>query len=83
MRDLTIISSLYYNQKAIVKEVHFRRNWKGVRQGYQHVIQKAMEGSTTGIQVNGRPVNTIRVADDTVLRAENLQQMIDRVVEIS
>lgn len=96
-KDIRIITELYYNQKATMKignefsdEIEIRR---GVRQGCVlspilfNVYSDEMEGETTiGIKVNGKPINNLRFADDTVLIAEgieDLQQLLDRVVELS
>lgn len=44
-----------------------------------------LEELTTGITVNGRPINNIRFTNDTILIMEclaDLQQMVDRVVKV-
>lgn len=97
--DLRIISNLYYRQRAKVRinehlseEIEIRR---GVRQGCvlspllfnaysEEIMKKALEGETAGIKVNGIPINNIRYADDTIIMAENiedLQRLMNRIVE--
>ena len=70
---------------------------KGVRQGCilspllfnlysESIFQEAVEYLEVGIKVNGKPINNIRYADDTVLLAGNekdLQCLVDRVSSIS
>lgn len=49
-------------------------------------MKKALDSTTTGILVNGIPINNIRYADDTVLLAETmegLQQLLDQIVRTS
>lgn len=51
----------------------------------KEIIPEALEELTGGIKVNGRPINIIRYADDTLPIAESLkdlQQMVDRVVKV-
>ena len=68
---------------------------RGVRQGcvlspdlfsfYSEIIMRALEGMP-GIKVGGYNMNNIRYADDTVLIAENeneLHEMLDTVVRES
>lgn len=47
-------------------------------------MKKALEGETAGIKVNGIPINNIRYADDTIIIAENiddLQRLMNKMVE--
>ena len=77
------------------EEVNIKR---GVRQGCvlspllfnlysEDIIQEALEDQhTTGVKVNGKIINNIRYADDTVLLAEtldDLQGLLDQVVKTS
>lgn len=101
VKDIRIISNLYFNQTAHVKErndlsekIEIQR---GVRQGCvlspmlfnlysEEIIQRALSEETAGVKVNGRPINNLRFADDTVVIAENmedLQRLIDQIVESS
>lgn len=97
--DLRIISNLYYEQRAKVRinghmseEIEIKR---GVRQGCilspllfnaysEEILKKALEEETAGIKINGIPVNNIRYADDTIIIAENiddLQRLMNRIAE--
>ena len=72
-------------QKAAVKLTEGLTEWtdikRGVRQGcvmspdlfnlYSELILKELEEVKAGIQVNGRRINNIRCADDTVLLASS------------
>uniref|UniRef100_A0A8D8SJ40 Craniofacial development protein 2 n=2 Tax=Cacopsylla melanoneura TaxID=428564 RepID=A0A8D8SJ40_9HEMI len=100
-RDIQIIKNLYFNQKAEIrvqsitsKDLAIKR---GVRQGCvlspllfnvysERIMTKALEEERGGININGRPVNNIRYADDTVLLAEtmeDLQRMLNNVIQAS
>ncbi|RZF44527.1 hypothetical protein LSTR_LSTR002300 [Laodelphax striatellus] len=49
----------------------------------EKIISKALEEETGGIKINGIPINNLRYADDTVLLAENiedLQRMLNNVI---
>lgn len=90
IRDVTLISNLYYNQRSNVKigkeiseEMEIRR---GVRQGCilspllfnaysEEIIQEALVNETVGIKVNGVLINNIRYADDTVIIADKLEDL--------
>jgi len=96
-RNVRSIANVYWTQVASVllegeetREVRIRR---GVRQGCvlsptlfnlysEKIMEEALEGATEGILINGRLINNVRYADDTVLVAstvEELQAMLDRV----
>lgn len=99
-KDIRIIANLYYKQKGAVRiedktttEFEVKR---GIRQGCgertlfnlysEEIMKNALYNVTVGIKVNGIPIHNIRYADDTVLLAENiedLQTLLDRVVEAS
>lgn len=100
-RDICIIGNLYWNQKASVKvddrmteEIKIKR---GVRQGCvlspllfnvysEAIFKEALFDAVEGITVGGERINNIRYADDTVLLADNeedMQAIINRVVEVS
>ena len=95
--DSNFIKNLYWEQTASVKiedkltnSVPIRR---GVRQGCilsptlfnmysEKIFQNALEDIQEGIKVNGRFVNNIRYADDTVIIAnsqEGLQNLINAI----
>lgn len=96
-QDLRIIHQLYEQQIASVKlqetqttEIPIKR---GVRQGCvlspmlfnmysESIFQNALEDAEDGIKVNGRLVNNLRYADDTIMIAdscEGLQRLLDRL----
>lgn len=96
-KDVRIIRKLYENQMATVgvdnedtDEIEIRR---GVRQGCilspllfnlysEAVISKALEGLAAGVKVNGKIINNLRYADDTILIAsteKDLQEVVDKV----
>uniref|UniRef100_A0A8D8WNS4 Craniofacial development protein 2 n=2 Tax=Cacopsylla melanoneura TaxID=428564 RepID=A0A8D8WNS4_9HEMI len=100
-RDIQIIKNLYFNQTAeisvnseISKELKIKR---GVRQGCvlspllfnvysERIMAEALEEEVGGIVINGTHINNLRYADDTVLLAENmedLQGMLNKVIRIS
>lgn len=96
-RDIRIIKNLYWNQSAHIKIGSMTTSdiqiLKGVRQGCilspllfnlysESIFQEALEDLEVGIRVNGKPINNIRYADDTVLLASDekeLQCLVDRV----
>ncbi|XP_030752245.1 uncharacterized protein LOC115879485 [Sitophilus oryzae] len=97
-QDLKIIQKLYEQQVATVKlqdtETTAIPIKRGVRQGlspmlfnmYSELIfRNALEGSEDGIKVNGRLINNMRYADDTVVIAdttEGLQRLLDRLFSV-
>lgn len=97
--DVQLIKNLYWEQTGCVRigdtltsGTPIRR---GVRQGCvlspllfniysESIFQQALENTEIGIKVNGKVVNNIRYADDTVIFAdtpEDLQQLLDNIVE--
>lgn len=96
--DIRLIKNLYWEQVASVQvndrttdEVEIKR---GVRQGCvlspllfnlysEHIFQTALENATDGIKVNGKIVNNLRYADDTVIiadTAEGLQRLMSALI---
>lgn len=96
-RDITLIKSLYWEQSASIRigdgvtsDIPVKR---GVRQGCvlspllfnlysEKVFQNALENLEDGIKVNGKIINNIRYADDTVIIAnspEGLQRLMDAI----
>jgi hypothetical protein len=94
-KDIQLIRNLYWEQSATVRIGH--RNTpeieiqKGVRQGcvlspclfniYTEVIFKHIKGKP-GVKINGRIINNLRYADDTVLMAESEQELQELVDEV-
>lgn len=101
-KDIRIIANLYWNQTAEVRLQNFKTTEdieikKGVRQGcilspmlfnlyVERAFAEVMSMCTIGIRVNGIPINNIRYADDTVILADNaddLQALLHMVQEKS
>jgi hypothetical protein len=97
--DLTIIKNLYWEQTAAVNVNNERSNFKhikrGVRQGcvlspdlfslYSEIIMRHLD-EEPGVYIGGTNCNNLRYADDTILMAENeneLQHLINIVVKES
>ena len=87
--EIRLIENLYWNQKAVVITEHGETEevdiLRGVRQGCilslilfnlytERMIEEALQGKR-GIQINGENMTNIRYADDTVLMAENEQEL--------
>lgn len=101
-KDIRLISNLYWNQKAEIRihnsgtteEFEIK---KGVRQGcilspmlfnlyVERAFTESLLDSPIGIKINGIPINNIRYADDTVILADNandLQILLNQVTEAS
>lgn len=100
-KDLRIIKNLYWNQTANIRVENSETDQidicRGVRQGCilspllfnlysEAIITEALEGLEVGITINGKIVNNLRYADDTVLLAstqQDLQYILNRVHECS
>ena len=98
-KTLRWISNLYWEQTAAVRVDDELSEWieikRGVRQGcvlspdlfslYSEIILRQIE-DLQGVIVNGRNLNNIRYADDTVLISdteEGLQLIVNKVIEES
>ena len=99
-KDLRIVRNIYWEQTAAMRIGNdlsaYQYIKRGVRQGcvlspdlffpiYSEIIMRALKGMP-GIKVGGYNMNNIRYADDTVLIADNeneLQEMLDTVVRES
>ncbi|GFN95634.1 endonuclease-reverse transcriptase [Plakobranchus ocellatus] len=98
-KDLRIIKTMYWEQTAAMrienKTSTFQDIKRGVRQGcvfypdlfslYSQIIMRNLENHP-GIKVGGQNINNLRYADDTVLIAENeenLQKLLNIVEEES
>uniref|UniRef100_A0A8D8PQH9 Craniofacial development protein 2 n=1 Tax=Cacopsylla melanoneura TaxID=428564 RepID=A0A8D8PQH9_9HEMI len=100
-KDLRIIRYLYWNQVASVKlEDHNTGDiqiMRGVRQGCvlspvifnvysEFIFREALQNTEAGILLNGKKINNIRYADDTVIFSDNLsslQTLMDNVTKHS
>ena len=95
-KDLRLVKNIYWKQQAAIRvdnEVsQYQPIKRGVRQGcvmspdlfslYSENIFRNIE-NMEGINIGGRCINNIRYADDTVLIADNeqdLQNLVDAVV---
>lgn len=94
-KDMRMIRNLYWNQTAHVKIGQSATKdlniLKGVRQGCilspslfnlysERIFVEALDGVEMGIKCNGRYINNIRYADDTVILAnsmDELKQLLD------
>lgn len=87
-RDLRIISNLYWNQTASVRiegeQTEEVRILRGVRQGCilsptlfnlysEHIFREALQDLEEGIAINGRKLNNLRYADDTIVFADSIE----------
>ncbi|GFO07610.1 endonuclease-reverse transcriptase [Plakobranchus ocellatus] len=98
-KDLRIIKTMYWEQTAAMrvenKTSTFQDIKRGLRQGcvlfpdlfffYSEIIMRNLENHP-GIKVGGQNINNLRYADDTVLIAENkedLQKLLNIVQEES
>ncbi|GFN88081.1 endonuclease-reverse transcriptase [Plakobranchus ocellatus] len=95
-KDLRIIKTMYWEQTAAMrienKTSTFQDIKRGVRQGcvlspdlfslYSEIIMRNLENHP-GIKVGGQNINNLRYADDTVLIAENKEdlQKLQNIVE--
>lgn len=98
--DIEFVRNLYWNQEATVRCGQTTSEpvciEKGVRQGCvlspilfnmysDHIFNQAIGDDEDGIKINGRTLNNIRYADDTVIVADNpeaLQRLINKVVVV-
>ena len=98
-KTLRWIRNLYWEQTAAVRAENQLSDWieieRGVRQGcvlspdmfslYGEIILREVE-ELHGVVINGRNVNNIRYADDTVLIAgteKDLQHILNKVIKES
>ncbi len=99
-KNLGVIKNLYWLQEAAIRLDDELTEWKsieqGVRQGcvmspllfnfYSEIVMRHNGIDQLGLNVNGKIINNLRYADDTVLIAtseKELQTMVDRVKEAS
>ena len=95
-KDIRIISHLYWEQKATIRSGKNYSSYidikRGVRQGcvlspclfniYTEKIFKQME-EMPGLNICGQIINNIRYADDTVLLADNEQELQNLIEQIN
>ena len=83
--------NLYAGQEATVRTGHGTTDWfqigKGIRQGCilslclfnfyaEYIMRNAgLEAPQAGIKIAGRNINNLRYADDTILMAENKEEL--------
>ena len=82
-KDFRIIRNLYYEQKAVIKQTEGFTGWTNIKRGVSQnwfmspdlfnlcseLILRELKEVEEGIQVNGRRINNISYADDTMLLA--------------
>ena len=94
-----VLRNLYLGQEAIVRTGHGTMDWfkigKGVQQGYilslclfnlyaAYIMRNArVDESQAGIKIARRNINHLRYAEDTILMAENVDELLMRVKEDS
>ena len=92
-KDIRVIRSLNWNQKATVQIVDNKTEWieikNGVRQGcilfpdlFSLYSQRVMDemGDLRGVKIGGRNVNYLRSAEDTVLITDS-EEKLGRLAE--
>ena len=88
--DISIIRNMYWNHQGCVRTENGNTNYvkieRGVRQGCvlspllfnvyaEHIIKSSLHERPEGAKINGITINNIRYADDTVVLAENEEQL--------
>ena len=87
-KDINLIGSLYWNQKAAIRIEdqlsEYTKIQRGVRQGcvlspylfniYTELIFRESQ-HLEGVRINGKNLNNLRYADDTVLLADNKENL--------
>lgn len=49
----------------------------------EEILRKTLECGTAGMKVNGTPINNLKYADDTLILADILERMMNRMVKDS
>ena len=86
-----LLRNLYAGQEAIVRTLYGTTDWlkmeKGVQQGFQllpcllnkfaeDIMRNAgLDELQAGIKIDGRNINNLRYADDTILMAESEEEL--------
>jgi hypothetical protein len=89
-KDLKFITNLYWHQQANIRinntlSIDFKIR-RGVRQGCifsplifnlysEEIMSKALEEAEEGIVINGKIINNLRYAHDTLLIASNIENL--------
>ncbi|CAH2267750.1 jg15167 [Pararge aegeria aegeria] len=100
-KDCRFIKNLYWNQSANIRVNRNLSSYidieRGVRQGCilspllfnlyaEAIFSEALDNISDGISINGKTLNNIRYADDTILIAdslEGLQNIVNSVASVS
>ena len=88
-----LLRNLYAGQEATVRTGHGATDWfqirKGVHQGCvlslclfnlyaEYIMRNAgLDEAQAGIKIDGRNINNLRYADDTILMAESIEEPLD------
>ena len=99
VKDVRIISNLYWNQTACLRMYGDQREQVKILRGVRHalsplifnlyserIFREALNGIEEGIMLNGVRLNNIRYADDTMVIAdslESLQRTMDHIAQYS
>ena len=94
-----LLRNLYLGQEATVRTGHGTTDWfqtgKGVHQGCilspcffnfyaEYIMRNAgLEEAQAGIKIAGRNINNLKYADDTIVMAEELKNLLMKVKEES
>ena len=92
------VRNLYAGQEATVRTGHGTTDWfqigKAVRQGCilspclfnfyaEYIMRNAvLEEAQAGIKIAGRNINNLRYADDTILMAENEEELKSLLMKV-
>ena len=93
-----LLSNLYAGEEATVRPGHGTTDWfqigKGVRQGCtfspclfnlyaEYIMRNAgLEEAQAGIKIAGRNLNNLRYADETILMAENEEELKSLLMKV-
>ena len=85
-KDVRIITSLHWNQSAEIKVGNRHGGRINIRRAYDrdmsfrhycliYTLNQSLEKHWEGIKVNGEAINNIRYADDTVIIANDCNEL--------